>query len=169
MGYVEETGIAQILRDARILPIYEGTNGIQAMDLVGRKIITDSGLGANELIEDMREFAMNPMLTEMVSGSQLKRFISAIEDFEKTVSIILNHSDNKELVGKLAFDTLMMAGTIIASWQMLLSLEKASNAFNNKSLSSEFFNEKSETVSHFMDFILPRYLSNFATITAITS
>jgi hypothetical protein len=63
----------------------------------------------------------------------------------------------------------MMAGTIIASWQMLLSLEKASNALNNKSLSSEFFNEKSETVSHFMDFILPRYLSNFATITAITS
>jgi hypothetical protein len=169
MGYVEETGIAQILRDARILPIYEGTNGIQAMDLVGRKIITDSGLGANELIEDMREFAMNPTLTEMVSGSQLKRFISAIEDFEKTVSIILNHSDNKELVGKLAFDTLMMAGTIIASWQMLLSLEKASNALNNKSLSSEFFNEKSETVSHFMDFILPRYFSNFATITAITS
>jgi hypothetical protein len=169
MGYVEETGIAQILRDARILPIYEGTNGIQAMDLVGRKIITDSGLGANELIEDMREFAMNPMLTEMVSGSQLKRFTGAIEDFEKTVSIILNHADNKELIGKLAFDTLMMAGTIIASWQMLLSLEKASNAFNNKSLSSEFFNEKSETVSHFMDFILPRYLSNFATITAITS
>ena len=169
MGYVEETGIAQILRDARILPIYEGTNGIQAMDLVGRKIITDSGLGANELIEDMREFAMNPMLTEMVSGSQLKRFTGAIEDFEKTVSIILNHADNKELIGKLAFDTLMMAGTIIASWQMLLSLEKASNAFNNKSLSSEFFNEKSATVSHFMDFILPRYFSNFATITAITS
>jgi hypothetical protein len=169
MGYVEETGIAQILRDARILPIYEGTNGIQAMDLVGRKIITDSGLGANELIAEMREFAMNPILVEMVSDSQLKRFTSAIEDFEKTVSIILNHADNKELIGKLAFDTLMMAGTIIASWQMLLSLEKASNAFNNKSLSSEFFNEKSETVSHFMDFILPRYLSNFATITAITS
>ena len=168
MGYVEETGIAQILRDARILPIYEGTNGIQAMDLVGRKIITDSGLGANELIADMREFAMNPMLADMVSDSQLKRFTSAIEDFEKTVSIILNHADNKELIGKLAFDTLMMAGTIIASWQMLLSLEKASNAFNNNSLSSEFFNEKSETVSHFMDFILPRYFSNFATITAIT-
>ena len=69
MGYVEETGIAQILRDARILPIYEGTNGIQAMDLVGRKIITDSGLGANELISDMREFAMNPMLADMVSDS----------------------------------------------------------------------------------------------------
>lgn len=43
MGYVEETGAAQHLRDARILPIYEGTNGIQAMDLVGRKIARDQG------------------------------------------------------------------------------------------------------------------------------
>ena len=169
MGYIEETGIAQILRDARILPIYEGTNGIQAMDLVGRKIIADSGLGANELIADMFEFSKDSMLAEIISDSQLNRFTSAIKDFEKTVSTILSHADNKLLIGKLAFDTLMMAGTITASWQMLLSLEKASSALNNNSLSSEFFNEKSETVSHFMDFILPRYLSNFETITAVTS
>ena len=169
MGYIEETGIAQILRDARILPIYEGTNGIQAMDLVGRKIIADSGLGANELIADMFEFSKDSMLAEIISDSQLNRFTSAIKDFENTVSTILSHADNKLLIGKLAFDTLMMAGTITASWQMLLSLEKASSALNNNSLSSEFFNEKSETVSHFMDFILPRYLSNFETITAVTS
>jgi alkylation response protein AidB-like acyl-CoA dehydrogenase len=43
MGYVEETGAAQFLRDARIAPIYEGTNGIQAMDLVGRKLHQDGG------------------------------------------------------------------------------------------------------------------------------
>ena len=69
----------------------------------------------------------------------------------------------------MAFDTLMMAGNMIESGEMRLILEKASNAFNNKSLYAEFFNEKSETVSHFMDFIVPRYFSNFATITAITS
>ena len=168
MGYVEETGIAQILRDARILPIYEGTNGIQAMDLVGRKIISDGGLGAKELIKEMQSLTTNPSLAELVTDRQLRRFSGSINDLEKTISIILKNSENKELIGKIAFDTLMMAGTITASWQMLLSLERASNALKNNTSTAEFFSEKTETVKHFLDFILPRYLSNFATITAIT-
>lgn len=168
MGYVEETGIAQILRDARILPIYEGTNGIQAMDLVGRKIISDGGLGAKELIKEMQSLGTNPSLAELVTDRQLRRFSGSINDLEKTISIILKNSENKELIGKIAFDTLMMAGTITASWQMLLSLERASNALKNNTSTAEFFSEKTETVKHFLDFILPRYLSNFATIAAIT-
>ena len=166
MGYVEETGIAQILRDARILPIYEGTNGIQAMDLVGRKIISDGGLGARELISEMKECTKSPAIVELVSVSQLKRFSKSIDDLDSTITVILNHSDNKELVGKIAFDTLMMAGTITASWQMLLSLDRASNAVNNNTSTAEFLKEKAQTVKHFIDFILPRYLSSFSTITA---
>ena len=54
MGYIEETGAAQHLRDARIAPIYEGTNGIQANDLVGRKLARDRGEAASELIAEMR-------------------------------------------------------------------------------------------------------------------
>ena len=168
MGYVEETGIAQILRDARILPIYEGTNGIQAMDLVGRKIISDGGLGAKELIKEMQSLTTNPSLAELVTDRQLRRFSGSINDLEKTISMILKNSENKELIGKIAFDTLMMAGTITASWQMLLSLERASSALKNNTSSAEFFSEKTETVKHFLDFILPRYLSNFTTIEAIT-
>ena len=166
MGYVEETGIAQILRDARILPIYEGTNGIQAMDLVGRKIISDGGLGARELISEMKECTKSPAIAELVSVSQLKRFSKSIDDLDSTITVILNHSDNKELVGKIAFDTLMMAGTITASWQMLLSLDRASNAVNNNTSTAEFLKEKAQTVKHFIDFILPRYLSSFTTISA---
>ena len=166
MGYVEETGIAQILRDARILPIYEGTNGIQAMDLVGRKIISDGGLGAQELISEMKECTKNPAIAELVSVSQLKRFSKSIDDLDSTITVILNHSDNKELVGKIAFDTLMMAGTISASWQMLLSLDRASNAVNNNKSTATFLKEKADTVKHFIDFILPRYLSSFTTISA---
>lgn len=58
MGYIEETGAAQHLRDARIAAIYEGTNGIQAMDLVGRKLQGDGGAAINAYIQDVREEAM---------------------------------------------------------------------------------------------------------------
>ncbi len=57
MGYVEETGAAQHMRDARIAAIYEGTNGIQAMDLVGRKLQGDGGAAAKAFIQDAREVA----------------------------------------------------------------------------------------------------------------
>ncbi|MCW5724140.1 MAG: acyl-CoA dehydrogenase [Maricaulaceae bacterium] len=57
MGYIEETGAAQHFRDARIAPIYEGTNGIQAMDLVGRKLPMQGGLPLRELLEDIRQTA----------------------------------------------------------------------------------------------------------------
>ena len=55
MGYIEETGAAQHLRDARIASIYEGTNGIQAADLVGRKLGLDGGLAFDGLIADIRD------------------------------------------------------------------------------------------------------------------
>ncbi len=55
-GYIEDTGAAQYLRDARITPIYEGTNGIQALDLVQRKLGGDGGLTAGAMIEEMRMF-----------------------------------------------------------------------------------------------------------------
>lgn len=55
-GYIEETGVAQYLRDARILPIYEGTNGIQAIDLVTRKLRADDGRTVLRLIQDIRRF-----------------------------------------------------------------------------------------------------------------
>ena len=55
MGYVEETGIAQYFRDARIAPIYAGTNGIQALDLIFRKISLNEGNAVNELFKDMEE------------------------------------------------------------------------------------------------------------------
>jgi alkylation response protein AidB-like acyl-CoA dehydrogenase len=57
MGFIEETGAAQFYRDARITPIYEGTNGIQALDLIGRKLTGNAGQGVSELFEDMAPVA----------------------------------------------------------------------------------------------------------------
>jgi alkylation response protein AidB-like acyl-CoA dehydrogenase len=59
MGFIEETGAAQHYRDARIAPIYEGTNGVQALDLVGRKLPAGDGEALRELVRDMRETAVS--------------------------------------------------------------------------------------------------------------
>ncbi|NIJ30352.1 alkylation response protein AidB-like acyl-CoA dehydrogenase [Sphingomonas insulae] len=66
MGYVEETGAAQYFRDARITPIYEGTNGIQAADLVGRKLALDNGGAFAALVADMRVEAQHPDLVALI-------------------------------------------------------------------------------------------------------
>jgi len=68
MGYVEETGAAQYFRDARITPIYEGTNGIQAADLVGRKLSLDNGAAFAELVAEMRGEARAPGLVALIDA-----------------------------------------------------------------------------------------------------
>ena len=84
MGFVEETGAAQHLRDARIAPIYEGTNGIQANDLVGRKLLRDRGEAARELLADLRTIAERcaSMTGEdlAIMGTMLGDGIDALED-----------------------------------------------------------------------------------------
>ena len=166
MGYIEETGIAQIFRDARILPIYEGTNGIQSMDLVGRKITGDGGLGIKELILEMKAFSNQISPDTLLSKAQLDRFKESLIALEEASSLVLNNSENKHYVGMIAFDMLMMSGTITAAWQMLKSLEKAKVAFENKMVSSDFFESKTKSVGHFVDSILPRYLAHFTTISS---
>ncbi|WP_114228023.1 MULTISPECIES: acyl-CoA dehydrogenase [Sphingomonas] len=71
MGYVEETGAAQHLRDARIAPIYEGTNGIQAADLVGRKLGLDGGLAFDGLIADIRAETQSPTLQALADAVEV--------------------------------------------------------------------------------------------------
>jgi len=71
MGFIEETGAAQFFRDARITPIYEGTNGIQAADLVGRKLALDGGAAFAALIADLRAEAEHPDLVALVETAEL--------------------------------------------------------------------------------------------------
>ena len=82
MGYVEETGAAQHLRDARIAAIYEGTNGIQAIDLVGRKLQGDGGAAAKQLIAQIRSTAVAAKASANASvaqaGAGLERAVEAL-------------------------------------------------------------------------------------------
>ena len=83
MGYVEETGVAQFFRDARITPIYEGTNGIQAADLVGRKLSMNNGGAVLGLIAEMRGQAADAGLVALIEGCDevARRLLTAdVED-----------------------------------------------------------------------------------------
>ena len=101
MGFVEETGAAQHYRDARIAPIYEGTNGIQAMDLIGRKLRRDGGEAMRDLVSDLRDAAT---LVKEASGQQgigLSVCASAMERGLETMStatdIVLNAKEEDAL------------------------------------------------------------------------
>ena len=81
MGYIEETGVAQLYRDARILPIYEGTNGIQAIDLVSRKLRLEDGETLFDALKSSREGLA------IVAGEPLaSRIVSEISELAKTLS-----------------------------------------------------------------------------------
>lgn len=97
MGFVEETGAAQHYRDARIAPIYEGTNGIQAMDLIGRKLRRDGGEAMRDLIADLRDGATNVRDASGKNGVDLAVCAAAMERGLDTLTtatdIVLNASD----------------------------------------------------------------------------
>ena len=115
MGFIEEGGVAQHYRDARIAPIYEGTNGIQAIDLVGRKLTRDGGTAMNELIEDIRQTvedcatSSNPELP--VLADRLKPACDALEEASQW---LLKASDEDRLAAATPF--LKLAGDVTGGW-----------------------------------------------------
>ena len=97
MGYVEETGAAQHLRDARIVPIYEGTNGIQAIDLVMRKVVKDGGVAAMALIAE---------ISEISSAAEAPALTKAIEALTTTTAWLLQASEPERLAAAYPYLTL---------------------------------------------------------------
>jgi len=117
MGFVEETGAAQHMRDARILTIYEGTTGIQALDFVGRKILADDGKAIRELIAEMRtlddELGSDERLTEIRTAlSEGVDHLSAATDW-----LIEQAPGDPDAAGSASVNMLMLAGTVIGGWQ----------------------------------------------------
>ena len=90
MGFIEETGAAQFMRDARIIPIYEGTNGIQAIDLVTRKLPTGGGAVMKAEIADMRAIAADlRAAAEPAFGAMAPRLSEALDAFERATNFML--------------------------------------------------------------------------------
>lgn len=121
MGFIEETGAAQYLRDSRIAPIYEGTTAIQANDLIGRKTARDGGKGLAELTDDMRE-----TLTELEQHDDVnlkaifKRFEPAVAAAESATEWLLGQND-ATLPAAASVEFLMLQGRLAGGWMMARS------------------------------------------------
>ncbi|MDP3670917.1 MAG: acyl-CoA dehydrogenase [Telluria sp.] len=118
MGFVEETGVAQYFRDARIMTIYEGTTGIQANDLIGRKIVREGGATLTELMAEMRETASRLSNDEALSdmGVALQEDVAMLE---RTLGWILaNGTTHLDWVLAGAVPFLHLLGTVCGGWQM---------------------------------------------------
>ncbi len=113
-GYIETTGAAQLWRDGRIAAIYEGTNGIQARDLVGRKVRRDGGLAARAFIADAREdlWALRPSAAEAVLARPAER---ALERLETATNWLTDRTEEAPALA-VAAPYLRLMGTAAAGW-----------------------------------------------------
>ncbi|MCA1770587.1 MAG: acyl-CoA dehydrogenase [Halomonas sp.] len=131
MGFIEETGAAQLLRDARIAPIYEGTNGIQALDLAGRKLQRDGGAAIESLLDDIEATAA--ALKESVEHAALGESLAGgAADLRAALALVLVAGADAErgadAVQAYATPFLNLAGHVLCAWQMGEAALKASAA-----------------------------------------
>jgi len=142
MGFVEETGAAQYLRDARITTIYEGTTGIQAMDLVGRKIGRDGGRTAKAWLAEVQKVSDgNP---------QLAAGIQAVSD---CVDFIVNSKDPRAtFAGAVPFLKLM--GIVAGGWQMARSSLAARKLLSAGNSDKSFLEAKIATARFYGEQVL---------------
>jgi len=165
MGYVEETGAAQYYRDARIAPIYEGTNGIQAMDLVLRKLPVDGGSVVEELIEEMAD-VLDRMNDHTDLGGLRDELTTAIQGLADTSSWLGEKLSSDEIDDALAAATpyLTQFGTVLGGWLMAKAAVAAKQSPGEHS--EDFLKQKVNTARFYCEHLLPRANGLIATIKA---
>lgn len=165
MGFVEETGAAQHYRDIRIAGIYEGTNGIQAIDLVGRKLNMRNGDVVFELLTQIDETVtkLNEKGLEEI-GLPLKEANESL----KTASTWLLESGaaNGDAVLAGATPYLRMFGTTIGGWLMANSALSAQQLLTEATENTEFLQAKIETARFFAQQLLPQATGLLASVTS---
>lgn len=151
MGYVEETGAAQHFRDARITTIYEGTTGIQANDLIGRKFIGDNGSGMKDLLNQIEEEIEVADIDRKIKDA----LNQAIEQARDVSSFILeNFKKDPNLSGASGHNFLMMMGYLLGGWIATRNITAAKNALKDSD-DSEFYNAKIVSSSFYIEQFLP--------------
>ena len=156
MGFIEETGAAQYFRDARILTIYEGTTAIQANDLVGRKTARDGGALAHSIAAQIE--ATEAMLVKQsgAAAASMHRWLRAARTaFIEVVDFVVTHSrqhPNAVFAGSVPY--LMLAGKLLAGWQMARALLTAETQLAAGEDDVAFLQAKIVTARFFAEHVL---------------
>jgi 3-(methylthio)propanoyl-CoA dehydrogenase len=157
MGFIEETGAAQYYRDARILTIYEGTTAIQANDLVGRKTARDGGQTGKALAAQIAKTEAELARRDSAAArAVLKRLAAARQAFIEVVDFVAGNtkaSPNAVFAGSVPY--LMLAGNVVAGWQLARSLLVAED-LAAKGEDVQFMQAKIATARFYADHILSK-------------
>ncbi|WP_434353514.1 acyl-CoA dehydrogenase C-terminal domain-containing protein [Psychrobacter sp. HD31] len=146
-GYIREWGMEQIVRDTRIAQIYEGTNGIQSLDLLGRKVAKNGGSFMADFIAEIREFIANMTAEHAVKEATLK----ATETVEEiTKSVLANLSEHKDEINGCAVDYLAATGYMAYAYMFAMMVEAANGQ------EGEFYANKAKLADYYVGRVLPR-------------
>ncbi|MEM7120650.1 MAG: acyl-CoA dehydrogenase [Pseudomonadota bacterium] len=162
MGFVEETGAAQHYRDVRILPIYEGTNGIQAIDLLGRKVVRDGGAAARALFDEIDR------VTNTARDNGFERLAAQLDEAlgrlrDATDWIIATAATDNDMALASATTYQQLFGTVAGGWQMVcqaLAAQERSDLGDH-----DFMAAKRATARFYMDQELPKAAALAAIVT----
>ena len=157
MGFIEETGIAQHYRDARILPIYEGTTAIQANDLVFRKTLRDNGKAITDLISEINSEVIQISKSENENLKNICQRMSASLDItKKVINHIVSISNNKKRSAVSGVNYLMMLGYVFGGWMMIKTASKSVDLKNNNEMDEDFLNAKISSSMIYFSSVLPK-------------
>ena len=154
MGFIEEAGAAQLLRDVRITAIYEGTTGIQANDLLGRKLARDKGAAMNALLDEARVELSAP-LEDAAAETARGAALDGIESLRQATGALLHQSTaDAERALAVAVPYLMLAGYALGGWLMARAARLAVAA--PQGVSREFCAAKLVSARFYATQLLPR-------------
>lgn len=158
-GFVKDWGMEQIIRDTQISKLYEGTTGIQALDLLGRKILLGRLGSFNKFRSEVKKFTKNPQNPREVRPftSVLKRHMRGW--YFKTLLISFRASRDREFVGSSCFDYLMLSGYIIMAFFWAKMADAAYTKIKEGG-EDEFYVAKIQTAEFYFDRMLPRAKSH---------
>jgi hypothetical protein len=155
MGFIEETGAAQHFRDARITTIYEGTTGIQALDLIGRKVARDGGTALKHLVAQMME---TQKLVAVQPGESFKALAAALQEGIAAVTtagtyIVAHYAQNVRSVAVGAVPFLRLLGIVSGGW-MMAGAALAAQAKMDAGNTDSFYAAKINTAHFYADHVM---------------
>jgi len=159
-GYIHEHGMEQIARDARIATLYEGTTGIQALDLLGRKVLIGSrGKCVRDFTRIMLRFATPRLLARGSAGRMARSLIRhALEWNLFTAQIMWRAARDRDFVGSTSVDYLMYSGYVMMGHFWALQADQARQRLRSGQggESADFYRAKIQTAEFYFDRLLPR-------------